>query len=248
MFERLAIPRPIAPEELDACLASGWYRMGQTVFTTDYLCFGHALYRAVWLRVGLHDFNGGKTLQRLRQRNRDLRVILRPAEPGAEQERLWARYRASVHFEPAESVHNLLYRFGVGEEDHFRTHELCLYRGEQLVACSYFDTGQHSAEGISAFYDPEFRNRSLGKYLIYLQAQYCRDRGLRWFYPGYFVPGHAHLDYKLSIGRSTLEFFDPLQRDWFPIEQFNDPGLPLAAGTRFLQLMEFWDETDGQVQ
>lgn len=243
MFERLAIPHPIAPAELDACLASGWYRMGQTVFTTDYLCFAGALYRAIWLRVGLPNFLGGKTFQRLRQRNRDLSAVLRPALPGAEQERLWSTYRRSVSFEPAENVNALLYRFGVGEEDYFRTHELCLYRGERLVACSYFDTGQHSAEGISAFYDPEFRNRSLGKYLIYLQAQYCRNRGLLWFYPGYFVPGHAHLDYKLSIGRTSLEFFDPLLRDWFPIEQFCDPGIPLGAGKRFLQMMELWSDS-----
>ena len=39
MFAQIAYPEELAPEELDKFLANGWFRMRQTIFTTNFLHF-----------------------------------------------------------------------------------------------------------------------------------------------------------------------------------------------------------------
>jgi arginine-tRNA-protein transferase len=97
-----------------------------------------------------------------------------------------------------------------------------------LIASGFFDLGRQSAEGITSFYDPEYKKYSLGKYLIYQKINYCRALGLKYFYPGYFVPGYRFFDYKLSIGRASLEYLQVTTGKWLPIGEFIPEQTPIA--------------------
>ena len=108
----------------------------------------------------------------------------------------------------------------------YSTYEITLHDGDQLIACGFFDLGATGAQGISSFYDPSYKKYSLGKYLIYLKMQYCKELGLQYFYPGYFVPGNSHFDYKLTIGRAALQFFRLSTQSWEPIPMFSAGDIP----------------------
>ena len=41
-------------EELDKYLERGWFRMGQTIFTTNFLKFNGLIYSVIWLRIWDH--------------------------------------------------------------------------------------------------------------------------------------------------------------------------------------------------
>ena len=46
-------PEYLKAEELDILLSKGWYRMGQGIFTTNYLQKSDLTYRLFWLRYHL---------------------------------------------------------------------------------------------------------------------------------------------------------------------------------------------------
>ena len=196
-------------------LAAGWYRIQQTLFTTDFLSFDEVLYQAIWLRVRLHDFEADKTYRTLIKKNKYFRteisrLILTPAH-----EALFSNYKNHITFEASSSLHSLMY--GNEDKNVFNTQMINLYDGERLIASGGFDLGEQSVEGIFSVYDPAYKQFSLGKYLIYEKMQYCKKEGFTWFYPGYYVPGYVRFDYKKEIGKEALEYFDREQGKWFKL-------------------------------
>ena len=227
MFASVHDPEILSPPELDAYLAQGWFRMGPTIFTTNFLSFKDNLYSAIWLRVVLGDFKGGKTQAKLFKANSLFTTRIQRATITDEKEQLFARYKASVPFEASASLQHLL--FGKSYTTVYDTYEVNVIHEGKLIAVGYFDLGKESAMGISSFYHPDFKKYSLGKYLIYLKMVYCQQLGMRYFYPGYFVPGYAFFDYKLSIGRDALEYLQFERDQWFPIAKFSADGTPLQV-------------------
>jgi arginine-tRNA-protein transferase len=203
--------------------------MRQSLFTTHFLEFGRRFHSAVWLRVRLAGLESDRTFTALKKRNRAFRAEFGPAPasgPTIAQEALYRIYRDSVAFEPAPTLRDLL----LGDESHssFPTWEVALYDGERLVAGGFFDRGRRGAAGIVSYYDPAYRKHSLGKYLIYLKMEFCREKGLDYFYPGYLAPGEPRFDYKRAVGAPGLEYFDLGVDDWLPLGPEEATPDPLA--------------------
>jgi leucyl-tRNA---protein transferase len=225
MFAQAHCPETLAPDELDKYLARGWFRMGQTIFTTNFLNFKDRFYGAVWLRVVLDGFQVDKTQQKLMKRNASFSVEFKKAAITPEKELLYAKYKQSISFEASASLESLL--FGKSLSSIYNTQEVNIYDSGRLIAAGFFDIGQNSAAGIVSFYDPAYKKFSLGKYLIYLKMSYCKALALQYFYPGYFVPGYSFFDYKLTIGRPTLEYLQLNTGQWLPIDSFRVEHSPL---------------------
>jgi len=225
MFAHAHTPDSLAREELDHYLENGWFRMGQTIFTTNFLNFNNELYSAIWLRVVLADFKEDKTFMQLKKLNSSFRVEIRPASIDREKESLFAKYKQSVSFNASSSIKNLL--FGASDHNIYYTLEINIYDGRHLIACGYFDIGKHSAAGITCFYDPFYKRYSLGKYLMFLKMEYCKQQGLSYFYPGYFVPGYRSFDYKLKIGKPAIQFLRLADQRWFPVADFSQSMVPI---------------------
>lgn len=229
MFAQVHCPEILKPEELDQYLERGWFRMGQTIFTTNFLNFKSNFYSAIWLRIPLTEFLMDKTQQKLSKKNKTFRVEIQRASITPEKETLFSIYKKNIRFEASASLHTLL--FGKASHNIYNTHEINIYDGHQLIATGFFDIGKFSAAGISSFYNPAYKKYSLGKYLIYLKIMYCKKMGLRYFYPGYFVPGYSLFDYKLEIGRPILQYLEFTSSKWKSIANFSRALSPL-------QLME----------
>lgn len=215
MFAKLLSPTLLSPESLDDYLANGWFRMGQSIFTTHFLCFKYQFYSAIWLRADLTKSSTDKSLDKLRKQNKHFRVEFRELDITEEKEELFLRYRQSIAFDTSESVQHLLNRHHT--PNIFQTMEVVLYDQDKLIAFGFFDLGSSSAAGIASVYDPEYRKHSLGKYLIYLKMEYCKKQHLQYFYPGYFAPGYPAFDYKLNIQSDQLSFFELGTESWQPI-------------------------------
>lgn len=233
MFGQVHYPVSIFPEELDEYLAKGWFRMGQTIFTTSFLYFKGVMYDAIWLRTSLPELQFDSTFGRLKKQNSKFEIVIRKAEFTSEKEALYQKYKSSMAFEPSASIQDLLY--GQDESDIYNTWEVCLYDFNRLIAVGFFDLGNASAAGISSFYDPEYKKYSLGKYLIYLKVEYSQTQGMQYFYPGYFAPGYRLFDYKLEIGKSKLEYFDTKSLTWKSISEFDHEQSPLSVITNRLE-------------
>lgn len=229
MFVELHYPDSLTAQELDVYLANGWFRMGQSIFTTNFLRFKDKLHSAIWLRIDLETYQKSKTQQKIEKLNGCFRVEIQVANPTEAHEELFAKYRTNVGFEPAPSVYNLLAGHNPDRATlHiFDTFEINIYDQNKLIATGYFDLGEISAEGISCFYDPEYRKYSLGKYLMYLKMNFCKANGFRYFYPGYFAPGYPLFDYKLDLAKPSLEYLDLVADAWIPFEEYDYTQIPI---------------------
>lgn len=236
MFAQVHCPDTLAAEELDRYLEQGWFRMGQTIFTTNFLNFKTHLYSAIWLRIPLRDLSHDTTQKKLAKKNSRFRVEIRRALITPEKEALFSAYRQSIHFEASASLRALL--FGKSIHNIYNTQEINIYDGNKLIAIGFFDLGKKSAAGISSFYDPAYKKYSLGKYLIYLKLEYCKNMDLEYFYPGYFVPGYPLFDYKLEIGKSVLEYLEFTSSKWKSIDEFTGNSAPLKVMEDKLTLLQ----------
>jgi arginyl-tRNA--protein-N-Asp/Glu arginylyltransferase len=236
MYAQVHCPQTLAPEQLDNYLEAGWFRMGQTIFTTNFLNFRNQFYSAIWLRVSLGEFSGDQTQQKLFKRNKKFRIEIQEAAVTSEKEALFSLYKNVVSFNASASLHALLY--GKALENIYHTHEVNIYDNNRLIASGFFDVGAVSAAGITSFYDPVYSKYSLGKYLIYLKINYCRQRNLQYFYPGYFVPGYAFFDYKLGIGKSALQYLQLRSAQWRPLVNFSLEDIPLSVMRNKLTLLQ----------
>ena len=236
MFAQVHYPETLLPEELDEYLAEGWFRNGQRVFTTNFLNFDHTLYSAIWLRIDLQTYEADKDFAKLKKQNARFTMHIQPASITPEKESLFQKYKTSVSFSAAQSLQTLLY--GDSTLDVFSTYEILLYDEQKIIAVGYFDLGAKSAAGITSFYDPEYKKSSLGKYLIYLKIEYCKNIQYDFFYPGYFAPNYAAFNYKLDIGKASLFYLCLQTNTWTHINGFKIKQNPYQTMVNNLSDME----------
>jgi len=238
MFVDVNCPESLEPQALDEYLERGWFRMGQTIFTTNWLNFKETFYSAIWLRVLLNGHTPDNTQKKLMQRNSKFRTEIRPATITIEKELLYVRYKQSVPFEASASLQALL--FGNSDTSVFDTYEVDIYDNGKLIAVGFFDLGKETAMGIASIYDPGYKKFSLGKHLIYSKIAFCKERGLKYFYPGYFVPGYRAFDYKLEMATEFIEYLEVQTDRWLPISAFKNENVPLTVMMNRLTDLKRW--------
>jgi arginyl-tRNA--protein-N-Asp/Glu arginylyltransferase len=234
MFPDRHFPTQMEPGELDRYLAKGWYRMGQSIFTTHFLNFGDQFYSAIWIRLPLQDFTFKKRQRKLFRQNSSFKTVFRKAVIDEEKERLYQRYREHFPGTLAPSLNNLMY----DELDYniYDTREASIYDGERLIAFSFYDLGKNSSSSIVGVYHPAYQKHSLGYFSMLLEMQHSMQLGLEYYYPGYVVPGYPRFDYKLRIGE--VEYLNLYQEKWLPYEEFGEEDIPLRQLENMMRKME----------
>ena len=201
-------------DALDFYLGQGYYRMQQDLFTCQFVPFEGRLYTAHWLRLALARVQWGPAQRRLLRRNARFADAVRPFRSLPEYEALYARYRAFITFDAAPTVGEVL--LGDAAHNVFNTHVIELRDGNRLIAVGIFDRGDRTLAGILNFYDPDYRQYSLGKHLMLLKAEHARRLQLDYYYPGYVVHGYPKFDYKLFACPAATEVFDSVSGFWQP--------------------------------
>lgn len=234
MYASLVRPYALAPRELDLYLEKGWFRLGRNLFTTSFLTFQDSLFDAFWLRIALGRFEPSKSQKEILKKSAAYRVTHGKFVLTEEKEALFARYRESVSFQPAKDLEGIL----PAGSTFFDSQEICIYDGNQLIACGVFDLGETAAEGIVSFFDPDYRRLSPGKALMLHKILFCKEKELTWFYPGYVVPGYPRFDYKLDIAREHSEYYDLTAGEWRNIRELELKKQPLARMVAALVQLE----------
>lgn len=235
MFAIKHYPRELSGEELDLYLSRGWYRMGQTIFTTHFLCFENTFYSALWIRQDLKDYTFRKSLRKiLRKNDEQYRWTYGKARVDQKREDLYQLYKAEFDGILAPT---LLDSLQDGEyENIYNTYEFCVYHNNQLIAISYFDLGKESIASITGIYHPDYKNDSLGFYTMLKEIDFCLKAGLRYYYPGYIVPGYSRFDYKARIGQ--VDYYDINRNDWLPLDQLEAEQTPIRQMEGQLQKIQ----------
>ncbi len=242
MFAEKHYPERLLIEELDAYLARGWYRMGQSIFTTHFLCFGDYFYSAMWVRLPLENYEYSKSLRKnIRRNTARFRTTFTKSQLTYEKEQLYQRYKASF---PGMLAPTLKESLLDGEEFNiFQTYEVNVFDGSRLVAVSFFDVGEDSAASILGIYEPSYSEHSLGLYTMLMEIEYCRQHDMSFFYPGYVVPGYPRFDYKLRIG--NVQYYDLSTSNWLSFNALPFEEVPMQKMQRKLDELQLIFKKNG---
>jgi len=197
-------------EAMDILLSLGWYPMGQTVFTTSHLFKddGSVPQRVHWLRYPVNNIEERSSHRRIRRKCRDFQVEwLEPFTHSDELNELYQRYYDSIDFDGYPTVEKAT--FYRGDDNIYDARAVLVRDGSALIGCGIFYQGNQSLASILHFFDPAYKYFSPGKFLILKTLDYCRDRGIEWYYPGYIIEGNRKMDYKLFLGRDKAQYYHP---------------------------------------
>lgn len=164
-------------------------RNGDMVYTT--MCPGCAACLPV--RVLVQDFVPRRDQRRAWRRNADLTLSWHARGCDAERTALWRRYQAVVHGDRDEaSPERFMIEDGSisGGELHARDDH------GRLLAVALCDMVGDAWSSVYCYWEPEEATRGLGTFMALAEIAAAAQRGLRWWYPGYWVPGCAKMAYK----------------------------------------------------
>lgn len=217
LYYETIYPAAMRGELYDRLLNAGWYRIGQSMITTDLITQDDLLVPVYWLRIHLDSYRPSRSARRIAQKCSKLRSEILPFDITDEIEDLHTRYRKSIRHTIAPTVHE--YLLDIEERNAFESRRIELRDGDTLCAAGFFDLGARASTGILHIYDPDYAHLSLGKMLYLATIDYSRKQGLDYYYPGYISPGTRKFDYKLFADPASTEvFLRPLGR-WVPYLQ-----------------------------
>lgn len=207
-------PESLTGEELDVYLADGWYRMQQTIFTTDIIVKDNILLPVFWLRLAIDKFIPSKKNKKILSLNNDFTIECKEAIITEEMETLYQLYKSSVNFELSNSIQDNL----IGETITSIYITKCIFIRDngKLIAVGFFDEGDTSIAGILNIYHPEYANNGLGNYLMLLKIEYARQHQKQFYYTGYLSTVDPKFDYKLSVCKAATEVYNRSRQQWVP--------------------------------
>ncbi len=204
---------------LDTELARAYYRMHQYMFTCNDVPFENGVVHSVfWLRYVVDKIKLTSSQRKIVERARSNFEVL-PASSftnTAEYEGLYHQYQETRDFNCAEwlddTVGNQLMKFD--------SNIIEVRDKGKLIAAGIFDKGIESIAGIVNFYDPAYSKYSLGKAMIPLKYLYCREQGIKYYYPGYISLTYPKFSYKTTINADAIEVYLPAHDVWVGYGEF----------------------------
>ncbi len=150
------------------------------------------------VKINLQEFKPSKSQRKLLNKNRDLTVIWGSVSVSIEKLDLINRYHKDQEEKVGwfEQVHD-----DEAYRDAFVTgatwsEEYCIYDGECLVGVGIIDLTNERASSIYFYYDPEYRDRSLGTWSILQEILFCKEQGREWLHLGLWNESCGSLSYK----------------------------------------------------
>lgn len=95
-----------------------------------------------------------------------------------------------------------------------------LYRMDgKLIAVGVIDLLPSGLSSVYLFYDPDDRQLVLGKYTALREVQYCQEKGLKYYYMGFYNHKCEKMKYKGDFSPSDLLCPTTLSQ-WFPLKPY----------------------------
>jgi len=205
---------PRLPRFYPQALEWGFRRSGDLVYRPH--C--GQCHACIAVRIPVDDFVPDRSQRRCLRRNADLTMRVVAAQRTDEQLALYQRYLKARHLDGGMDDHGAseFEQFLVGAWSEGRFLE---FRADgRLLAVAVTDRTDRALSAVYTFFDPDESARGLGTYAILRQLAWARDEGLRHLYLGYWIEGHAKMDYKRRF--RPLEAFTG--RVWRRLERGDD--------------------------
>lgn len=202
LFTHLTHEKPAA---LIDNLLKGGFRRSQNI---AYMPYCEGCHACVSVRVLVDEFEAGRTMRRVVDRNCDLVARQVSASPTSEQYSLFRSYIDTRHADGGMADMSVL-DYAMMVEDSVINTFLTEYRLKPadnpldsdpsswpLMGVALCDRLSDGISMVYSFYAPEEASRSLGTYMILDHIAYARAQGLPYLYLGYWIRGSRKMNYK----------------------------------------------------
>jgi arginine-tRNA-protein transferase len=210
MFYAIRLPA-VKGEMLDQLLSKGWYRYGSNVFTTNFLEHNEAKFPVHWIRYDMPNITFTAKQKELFRRNKKFDVRIESFSYSESLEQLHDLYVDQIDFITGPSLASIMEDV---ECTVFNSKMIRIFDDGKLIGVGVFDVGKNSIAGIKNYFHPDYKKYSLGKLLVLLKAEFCLQNSIKWYYPGYIVPGYAKFDYKLFLNKDQTEIYSIENDAW----------------------------------
>ena len=198
---------PRLPQLYPMALDWGFRRSGDIVYRPS--CVG--CQACVAVRVPVATFRPDRSQRRCLKRNADVDARIVAPLRTAEHLALYRKYLTTRHRGGGMDDHGApeFEQFLIGSWNQGRFLELREHGSHRLLAVAVTDLVDGALSAVYTFYDPDEAERGLGTLAVLKQLEWAaRDRRAH-LYLGYWIAGHAKMDYK---------------RRFQPLESFNGRG------------------------
>ncbi len=190
--------------ELNDLLTHGGFRRSQSIAYRP-ACEGCRA--CLSIRVIAEEFRPSRNLRRVQARNSDIVGEMRVSMPTSEQYSVFRAYLDSRHRDGGMADMTVLDYAMMVEDSHVDT-RVVEYRLREpdsgstgrssgpIYAVALTDVLSDGLSMVYSFYDPDYRARSLGTFMILDHIARARHMGLPYVYLGYWVEGSRKMDYK----------------------------------------------------
>jgi len=202
LFTHLTHDKPAA---LIDNLLKGGFRRSQNI---AYMPYCEGCHACVSVRVLVDEFEMGRTMRRVMDRNSDLVSKQVAPVPTSEQYSLFRSYIDTRHADGGMADMSVL-DYAMMVEDSVINTFLTEYREKPaddpldsdrstwpLKSVALCDRLSDGISMVYSFYDPEDATRSLGTHMILDHIEYARRLGLPYLYLGYWIRGSRKMNYK----------------------------------------------------
>lgn len=190
------IVRALTPAEYQERLVAGWRRFGGALFRPR--CRSCRACQS--LRVDVARFRPDRSMRRVRALNEgQVRRVIGEPRVSPDQLDLYDRYhafQADAKGWPEHAVqdgHSYAHSF---VDNPLPTEEWQYYLGDRLVGVGYVDVVPRGMSAIYFYYDPDYRDRSLGTWNVLSVLDRAKETGVPHLYLGYYVAGCRSMLYK----------------------------------------------------
>ena len=198
---------PRLPQLYPMALDWGFRRSGDIVYRPS--CAG--CQACVAVRVPVASFRPDRSQRRCLKRNADVDARIVAPLRTAEHLALYRKYLTTRHRGGGMDDHGApeFEQFLIGSWNEGRFLELRERGSHRLLAVAVTDLVDAALSAVYTFYDPDAAARGLGTLAVLKQLDWAARDGRSHLYLGYWIAGHAKMDYK---------------RRFQPLEGFNGRG------------------------
>ena len=189
---------------MDRYWAEGWRHFGIFFFRYRSAMHGDKLFSVLPLRLDIERFAVTRSLKRVLAINRDIKVLLRPASVDKAKKALFLKHSRRFTENVPTSLNNFLSPLPASVP--CPNLELCLYLADELMGVTFLDLGKTATSAVYAMFDPAMEKRSPGTLMMLHSIHFSRERGYRYYYPGYAYHEPFSYDYKKRF--VGLEYLD----------------------------------------
>jgi leucyl-tRNA---protein transferase len=200
------------PTSLIDNLLRGGFRRSQNI---AYMPYCEGCHACISVRVIVDEFQMGRSMRRVMDKNQAVVGLRRPPEPTSEQFALFRRYIDARHADGGMADMTVL-DYAMMVEDSVINTFVTEYRLKPenaldsepeswpLVGAALCDLLSDGISMVYSFYDPDAEHLSLGTQMILEHIEYARRLGLPYLYLGYWISGSRKMSYKMRFKPQEL--------------------------------------------